>query len=215
MTKLLALAALALVAAPFAFAGHHGSSHTPEPLNPETQKPGLAVGAEAPNGTLLNVDREEVQLSEILEGGPVVLTFYRGGWCPYCNVALSGWAGRISELESAGARFIAISPERPEDAAKTFDKSGGGYEIYVDSTGEIARRFLVAFELSAETQKLYKGYGIDLEKANEDGRWELPAPATFVIDGDGVVRWKHATWDYRADDRADVDEVLAQVNNLN
>jgi peroxiredoxin len=185
----------------------------PKPLNPERESPGLAVGEEAPDATLRNADGEDVSLADLYEKGPVVVTFYRGGWCPFCNRALMEWRESVSAMEEMGVTFAAISPETPEHAAETTEKDDLEYLVLSDVTGEAQRRFKVAFELSRDTKKRYRGYGIDLSSHNESGQWELPAPGTFIVDRDGIVRWSHATWDYR-EGRAAPSEVLAALREM-
>ena len=120
----------------------------------------------------------------------------------------------LDDLTSAGGRFIAVTPEKPENAEETIEKAQAGYRVLIDPEGDVGKAFRVQFALDAKTKKAYKNYGIDLEQANVNGRWELPAPATFVIDTDGVSRWAHAEWDYSTDHRADPDEVIAAVREL-
>jgi len=202
-------AALALTA--FAIAGAQVNTDL---LDPESESPGLTVGDAAPDVALMTTDGDAESLSALYKDGPLVVTFYRGGWCPYCNKALKGWAGRFDELTSAGGRFIAITPEKPEDAIETLEKANAGYRVFVDPQGDVGKAFRVQFELDAKTQKKYKGYGIHLEESNASGRWELPAPATFVIDTHGVIRYAHASWDYSDKARANPDEVIAAVREL-
>ncbi len=203
------LASLALVSLAVA-----GASVNSDLLDPATESPGLAVGDAAPDVALVTPEGEEIDLSGLYADGPLVVTFYRGGWCPYCNMALKEWAGRFDDLTAAGGQFIAITPEKPEDAQATIEKANAGYRVFIDPEGDVGKAFRVQFEVDAETRKAYKNYGIDLEKANANGLWELPAPATFVIDTKGVIRWVHAEWDYRADHRAEPDEVIAAVRDL-
>ncbi|MCB9847706.1 MAG: AhpC/TSA family protein [Phycisphaeraceae bacterium] len=203
------IAAVALTALAFA-----GATINHDLLDPDKEAPGLHVGDTAPDVSVMTTDGESVSLSSMYRDKPLVVTFYRGGWCPYCNKALKGWAGRFDDLTEAGGRFIAVTPEKPEDAQNTMDKADAGYRVFIDPQGDVGKAFRVQFELDASTQKKYMGYGIDLSKSNANGRWELPAPATFVIDTDGVVRYAHAEWDYRTDHRADPDEVIEAVRGL-
>lgn len=171
--------------------------------------PGLSVGERAPDATVMTRDGQPVSLASLYGDGPVVVTFYRGGWCPYCTRQLSEWQGRESELTAAGGRLVAITAESPDNVAKTAGEHGLGFEIYADNTMEAARAFDVYFDLDAGTKSRYKGYGIDLATSNGSGAWSLPAPGTFVIDSDGVIRYAWADWDYKQ--RADADEVIAAV----
>ena len=174
--------------------------------------PGLSVGDRAPDATLTGLDGKPVQLASLYKDGPVVLTFYRGGWCPFCNRALSAWHDKLDALKAAGGTFIALTPEKPDLASATREKAGGGYAVYSDSTQAAAKAFKVQFAFDAQAQAKYKGYGVDLSKNNASATWELPAPATFVIDKEGVIRWAFADWDYEK--RADPDTVIAAVKAL-
>jgi len=219
-----AFAAAALVGAAGAIAispafadepgGARAGAELPPLLDPETDVPGLPVGAAAPDAALKNQEGETVRLSELYDGGPVVVVFYRGGWCPYCNKQLAAWAPKVKELESEGYQFVAISPETKEHAYDTISKTTLGGIALTDTAGEAMRRFRVGFELTRETVEKYKGYGINLDSWNAFQRWELPAPATFVIDQEGVIRWSHANWGYQNEDRAAPEKVLAAIRDL-
>jgi peroxiredoxin len=210
LTRTLApITVIALASLAFAGAGVNTTL-----LDPATESPGLSVGEKAPDVRVTTTSGEGVLLSSLYADGPLVVTFYRGGWCPYCNKAMAGWAGRFDDLTSAGGQFIAITPEKPEEAIETMEKAKAGYRVFIDPEGDVGRAFRVQFELDAETQKKYKGYGIHLDESNVSGRWELPAPATFVIDTDGVIRYAHASWDYSDKARANPDGVIEAVRKL-
>lgn len=174
--------------------------------------PGLAVGERAPDVPLTTVDGKTIELASLIKDGPIVLTFYRGGWCPICNRALSAWREKLGDLKAAGGKFVALTPERPNLAAATREKIGADYEVYSDPRHEAAKAFKVHFAVDDATREKYLGYGMDVGQANVSGTWELPAPATFVIDRDGVIRWAFADWDYKK--RADPDEVIEAVRQV-
>ena len=173
------------------------------------ENPGLAVGAAAPDVTLHTIDGKDVEMSSLWKDKPVIVTFYRGGWCPYCTKALAEWQTRMDDVAEAGATFVAITPEKPTLISKTAKEFDLGYTVLSDGNGDAQRAYLLQFTLDDATIAKYKGYGIDLEKSNVDGTWTLPSPATFVIDTDGTVRWVFADWNYKK--RADPDEVLSAV----
>lgn len=175
-------------------------------------RPGLRVGDRAPDAEVWTIEGKPVKLSSLYAEGPVVLTFYRGGWCPYCNRALTEWEGRTDELKAAGGRLIALTPEAPDRAVKTREKNKLGFSVYSDYALEAARRYKVAFEVDEKTQKAYKGFGVDLAEWNANHEWKLPAPGTFVIGTDGVIRYAFADWDYKK--RADPEEVIGAVRKL-
>ena len=176
------------------------------------EQPGLAVGEAAPDFTLKTADGQDVTLSELWAKQPVILTFYRGGWCPFCTKALAGWQDEMDEIAEAGATFVAITPEKPEFIAKTAEEFELGYTVLSDANGDAQRAYNLQFTLDEKTVEKYKGYGIDLGKQNADGTWTLPAPATFVIDTGGEITYVWADWDYRK--RAEPKEVIAEVRKL-
>jgi len=198
-------AAAALAPVPAGAAG----PKTPGIMNPEKDRPGLSLGDTAPDATLKKIDGSEVSLASLYADGPVIVTFYRGGWCPFCTKALAGWEKRMGEVEAMDATFVAITPESPENAGKTTSTHAPSMMILSDTGHAAARAFRLSFELPDDLQEKYKGYGIDLEKSNSSGRWELPAPGTYVIDRTGKIVYAWADWDYKQ--RADPDEVLKAV----
>jgi len=182
-------------------------------LDPAKEQPGLKVGEHAPSLTLTDSNGKHVTLSELYASkAPVVVTFYRGGWCPFCNRALMSWAEKMDELTSAGGTFVAISPETAQHAIETEKKVKGDWITLVDADGAAMRAFRVGFHVDGRTEKRYRGFGINLDTHNANGKWELPAPSTLIIDRDGVVRWAFNDWDYKK--RADPDEVIAEVRKL-
>jgi len=212
--RLFRAAPFALLWPVFAAAALIGCSSTSESAPAAKEPvPGLAVGDKAPNAALTTVDGKTVHLASLYADGPVIVTFYRGGWCPFCNRALSEWQGMMDEVKGAGATFVAITPESPANAAGTIEKDHLSYVVLSDTDQSAARAYKVYFMVDDQTRAKYKGYGIDLEKSNASGTWELPAPGTFVIDRAGVVRYAFADWDYKK--RADPDEVMAAVRALN
>ena len=174
--------------------------------------PGLAVGTKAPDAAVTGTDGKPVQLASLYKDGPVVLTFYRGGWCPICTRSLSAWGPRLAELKTAGGTFIALTPETPDLAAKTRDGTHADYIVFSDGAFVAAKAFKVHFTVDDDTKAKYQKFGLKVAESNVSGTWELPAPATFVIDREGVIRWQFADWDYKK--RADPEEVIRVVRSL-
>jgi len=205
--------ALALIVTCAALAGTSGcSSTTSGSAAPQaaTAPTGLRVGDRAPAVELVGIDRTSQRLP--IGSGPVVVTFYRGGWCPYCTKALAGWEAKLTELTKAGATVVAITMEKPEQAAKTVGKTGATYTVLCDPSGAAAEAYRLKFAVDDRTRRTYSGYGIDVAANNSNGLWELPVPATFVLDKEGVVRFAHVDADYTK--RANVDEVVAMVRAM-
>lgn len=174
--------------------------------------PGLAVGTKAPDVAVTGIDGNPVQLANLYKDGPIVVTFYRGGWCPFCNRALSAWHDKMDALRAAGGTFVALTPEKPDLAAATREKAKGDYAVFTDGAFAAAKAFKVHFVVDDATKAKYQQFGLNVGEANVSGTWELPAPATFVIDKEGVIRWAFADWDYRK--RADPGEVIRAVQAL-
>jgi len=181
-------------------------------LNPAEEEPGLQVGDRAPEGLLRDPDAETVALRDLYAGQPVVLVFYRGGWCPYCTRDLRDWESGIDDFNAAGARVIAVSMETPEHALATASDNDLSYDVLVDETGDLTRAFRLGFALSDDTIARYEGFGINLDSRNASGQWVLPAPAVYVIDPDGVIRYAEADWDYLQ--RAGYADALETVRGL-
>lgn len=173
----------------------------------------IRVGDKAPDFTLKGPEGDEVTLSKLLEDGPVVLTWYRGGWCPYCNIALAAMQEKLPDLKKAGAQLVALTPELPDKSLDTKQKNELEFYVLTDLNHEVARRYGLVFKLTPEVRKLYKGF-FDLNEFNGEkaGDEELPLAATYVIGTDGVVRWAFLDADYRK--RAEPADVLAAVRKL-
>jgi peroxiredoxin len=160
------------------------------------ERDALKPGDQAPDFTLPDATGKPVKLSERLKDGPVVLKFYRGGWCPYCNLELRAYQKALPELEAVGAQLIAVSPESPDNSLSTKDKNALAFSVLSDRGGRIAGEYRLAFQLSPELKSLYQSRGRDLAEWN-GGDWTLPVPGTFVIGKDGRIALAHVDADYR------------------
>jgi peroxiredoxin len=156
----------------------------------------LGAGEFAPDFTLPGVDGRPVRLSRRLQDGPVIVTFYRGGWCPYCNLELRAYQASAAEMERTGVRLIAVSPERPDASAATVAANGLGFDVVSDVGSAVARAFGVAFDLAGELRPVYARLGHALPDVNGEG-WTLPVPATFVIAPSGEITLAFVDTDYR------------------
>ncbi len=172
-------------------------------------KNSLKVGDKAPDFNLPNATGEEVRLKELLDKGPVVLNFYRGGWCPYCNLELNAYQKHLQEINELRASFVAISPQTPDKSLSTAEKNELKFQVLSDVGNKVADQFGLVFKLPTELQELYNNFGISLPKFNGDESWELPMPGTYVISKDGNVQYAFADADYTK--RAEPDEVIAKL----
>jgi peroxiredoxin len=147
--------------------------------------------------TLTGARGEVVRLQSLLATGPVVISFYRGGWCPYCNIELRGLQRRLPEIKALGASLIAISPELPDNSLSTAEKNNLSFAVLSDVGNIVARRFGIVFRLPASLLATYEASDHALSKMNgATGAEELPMPATFVVDGSGAIRLAFVEEDY-------------------
>ena len=172
----------------------------------------LRVGDTVENVTL-NLERQgQVSLYTLLNEGPVVLNFYRGGWCPYCNLELKALHHARPEIERQGAQLIAITPERSKNITQTVRKNGLDYPVAHDVNSEIAHRFGIAVALSEPVKTLYRSLGLNLAARNADVLVRLPLPATYVININYQVRYAFVNEDYTQ--RAEPAEVLRALQSI-
>ena len=172
----------------------------------------LKAGDKAPDFDLPNASGEAVRLKELIDKGPVVINFYRGGWCPYCNLELNAYQRRLQEINQLGASLVAISPQTPDNSLSTAEKNELKFQVLSDVGNKVADKFGLVFKLPDELQDLYNKFGIVLPKFNGDESWELPMPGTYVIDKDGTVSYAFADADYTK--RAEPDEVIAKLQEI-
>ena len=172
----------------------------------------LQVGARAPDLTLPDALGQPVRLSSLWQRGPLVLVFYRGGWCPYCNLELRAWQQQLGALKNLDAQLVAVSPQTPDNSLSTAEKNALAFPVLSDSALQAATAFGVAFEMPPELVEVYSRGGNDLPVLNGNGRWVLPVPATYVVDRHGSIAFAHIEADYR--ERAEPRDVLAAIAGL-
>ncbi len=168
---------------------------------------GIEVGQYVKDFKALDAHGKQFTLSESLKNGPVVLIFYRGHWCPYCNKHLSEFQTHIEEIINLGASVIAVSPEKPENALQMERKTGATFQLLYDEAYLIAKQFNVLFTPDEKTvQKYNKMLNANLEEAHSDGSNRLPVPATFIIDKSAKITWRQFDPNYK--NRSTVEEIL-------
>lgn len=166
----------------------------------------LKKGGVAPDFTLPNATGKSISSTDLLKDGPLVLSFYRGGWCPYCNLEFNALQKALPEIETLGAKLIAISPETPDNALTTAEKHNLRFEVLSDVGNKLARDFGLVFALAEELRPIYKSFGIDISAYNGDELYELPIPATYIINSDRTIRYSFVNADYTQ--RAEPSEIL-------
>ena len=176
--------------------------------------PGLDLGARAPEIRLPDIYEKEVSLNAQLAAGPVVLTFFRGDWCPICNLQLRALQRALPDIRAAGASLLAVTPQSMTHTLSLAEKAELQFTLLSDADQQVIREYRLQFLLPSEVQQIYLGvYGLDLGKQNADGSWNLPVPGTFIIDREGVIRRRHVTADFtRRMEPDDVIEALAALS---
>jgi len=157
----------------------------------------LRAGDTAPEFALPDATGRIVTLWETLRHGPVILVFYRGGWCPYCNLELRACQRLLPEIRRAGVQLVAVSPQSPDASLSTQEKNALAFPVLSDVKNEAARAFGILFELPDYLRLLYTELGHGLDGINATDEWVLPAPATYVIAPDGRIVLDHVELDYR------------------
>ena len=175
------------------------------------EREALRAGDLAPDFELPDATGRPLRLVERLREGPVVLMFYRGGWCPYCNLELRAYQQSLPEIKALGAQLIAVSPETPDQSLSTVEKNALTFAVLTDTGNQVARQYRLAFLLSDELRALYNSRGRDLAEWN-GGDWTLPVPGTFVFDTERRVALAHVDADYRS--RLEPSAVLAELRRI-
>ena len=173
---------------------------------------GLQVGDQLASFELPNQLGQTISLDELQGDSNVVISFYRGGWCPYCNIELCVLQQALPEFKSHGARLIAISPQLPDESMSTAEKNELSFPVLSDAGNKVAREFGLVFTLSEQLRPLYESFNIDLPATNGDKSFELPIPATFIIDSDGVVKGAFVNADYKQ--RMDLSNIINVLKEI-
>jgi peroxiredoxin/AcrR family transcriptional regulator len=173
----------------------------------------LRVEDAMPAFELEDATGKAVSSTALLAKGPLVISFYRGGWCPYCNLELRALQDILPEIEKHGGTLVAISPELPDNSLSTAEKNELSFPVLSDLNNEVARSFGLVFELPKEVEELsINTFDLDIRKLNGTEKSELPVPATFVVGRDGVVRYAFVDPDYTR--RAEPEEILKALEQI-
>jgi peroxiredoxin len=177
------------------------------------------VGSKAPRGgdsaptfTLKDARGGEISLQKLLGEGPVVLAFYRGQWCPYCDMQLRAYQEVLPRIRALGAHLVAISPQTPDESLSTAEKRNLAFSVLSDVGNKVARSYGLVFKVPAGLDGVHKAFGIDLAKSNGDLSNELPVPGVFVIGRDGRIAFSHVNADYR--ERLEPAELLRRLEQV-
>lgn len=174
---------------------------------------GLNIGDKAPDFTLNDVNGNRINLNQLLEKGPVILSFFRGSWCPFCNIELQALQRHYPEFYKLGAELVTIHPQKIEVSSDLIDKYRLKFPVLSDENQEVISSFNIRFTVSPEICKLYKeSFEIDLEQLNGNGLWNLPVPATFIIDSDGIIKTRHFSHNHMI--RMEPRDIIEALSNL-
>lgn len=146
---------------------------------------------------------------ETLKDGPIVLKFFRGTWCPYCMLELKAYQKHYKDIQKKGYQLIFLTPDSAKEIQKTIKKNGFSFPMYTDVENAVAKKFGIAFKLDKKVNELYKKFGIDLQRSQDNNNSELPMPGTYVIQKDGKISFAFADADYTK--RVDPIELLKKL----
>ena len=178
-------------------------------------EPGLKVGMSAPDFQLSNAFGEKVKLSKRLVDWPVVLAFYRGAWCPFCNIELNALQNSLPYFKKYNASLIAVTPQKPDKSKEQLEKAEYTFEVLSDLDDSVMKSYNLYFEVPQEVHELYKNrFNFDITDYNGKDRFGLPVPGTFVIDQNGIIQAVYAETDYKKRmEPADIIRSLKVITN--
>jgi peroxiredoxin len=171
---------------------------------------GLFINSKAPDFKAKDQNGKEVRLKDILKKGKVVLIFYRGQWCPYCNKYLKKLEDSLQLIKDKGATIIAVTPELPENISKTIEKTNAEYTILFDDGLKIMKAYDVEFEVPENTLTRYRNTGIKIDENNGKNGNFLPIPATYIIDKESTITYRFFQSDYKK--RPSIQEILINLD---
>ncbi|MFI1917088.1 peroxiredoxin-like family protein [Nocardia sp. NPDC020380] len=161
--------------------------------------------------TLDDATGKPVSLDELVATGPAVIVFYRGGWCPYCNIALRTYQQELlPQLDAFGARLVAISPQSPDESLSTAEKAALEFTVLSDPGSRVAERLGITFQQADDVLAAQRALGLDLSQVNAEGSTRLPRPTVLIVDPDRTVRFADIQPDYTA--RTEVPEIIAALS---
>ncbi|MFT6247030.1 MAG: peroxiredoxin [Cognaticolwellia sp.] len=173
----------------------------------------LKLGETATNFVLPNQHGKSISLDALLENGPVVVTFYRGSWCPYCNLQLRALQARLGDIHALGAQLVAISPQVPDESLTKDEISAMEFYVLSDHNATVAAQYGVAWQVPEFlSEHMRVDRKLDLDVINNGNGSILPIPATFVIGRDGIIKWRYVDVDYRT--RSEPDDIIEALKCL-
>ncbi len=181
-------------------------------LQEEGKATGLPVGAKAKDFELPDSLGNQINLADELAKGPVVLTFYRGGWCPYCNRQLRAYQEILPDIQALGAQLIAVSPQLPDYTLSDQEKAELSFKVLSDPKGIVATKYNLLYEVPDYLKSMYLSHNIDLHEYNGADHWLLPVTGTFMIDEYSVIRSAYVNPDFTK--RMEPEDILWELRKL-
>jgi peroxiredoxin len=182
-------------------------------LEENQRAPGLPLGERAPDFALPNQHGQIISLSKLLAEGPAVVTFYRGDWCPFCNLQLAALQRALPDIHGSGASLAAISPQTSADASALGERVNLDFHLLSDREQKTIRDYRLQFIVPPAVREVYLGvFSLDLSEQNADRSWSLPVPGTFILDRQGIVRARHVTADFLL--RMEPEDVIAALQRV-
>ncbi len=172
----------------------------------------LRAGDTAPDFALPNVWGRIVSLGDLVKKGPLIVNFYRGNWCPFCNSELRHLEDKLPRIAELGANLVSISPQTLDQSMATAEKINLSHQVLSDPGNQVARRFGIVFTLPGSLRPIFEDTGVDLRDYNGDDTFELPLPATFVIDGNRTIRMAFTEADHT--ERIDPELVIELIQKM-
>ena len=172
----------------------------------------IKVGETFPAFSLTDANESIVSLSTLLKDGPLVISFYRGAWCPYCNLEINALQNRLTDIEAAGAQLVAISPQTPDKSNDQVSASKLSFAVLSDIGNQLAKQCGLVFTLPESLRPIYADWQLDIPGHNGDETFELPMPATFIIGADSIIKYAFIDMDYTK--RLEPEIIIEQLKAL-
>ncbi|VAX00051.1 AhpC/Tsa family protein GSU0066 [hydrothermal vent metagenome] len=181
-------------------------------MSSDTAQNALKIGDDAIDFTLPNAAGEQKKLSNMLQQGPIVLSFYRGGWCPYCNLQFKALNDILPEIKQLGANLIGVSPETPDSSMSTVEKHQLQFEVLSDIGNNIADKYGLVMTVIEKMRPYYLQWGFDIPALNGDDSYQLPVPATYIIDRNQKITECYVNKNYT--ERMEPSDIISALKNL-
>ncbi len=178
----------------------------------DAAKNALPVGAKMPAFNLNDANGKAVASDDLLKQGNLVVVFYRGAWCPFCNLYLRNLQKNMPQIKAAGGNLIAVSVENPDNSLKISRKNELDFTVLSDPNLTVARKFGIVYQLPPETDELYKSRGLDIAKYNEMEKAELPLSATYIVNQKGEIVYAFLEPDYKK--RAEPQTIIETLQKI-